>query len=311
MKIVFMGTPDFAVPPLEELLKKHEVVCVVTKEDKERGRGRKVQFSEVKEVAIENRLTIFQPKRIKSKESIEYLKTFNADVFVVVAYGQILSKAILGIPKIACINIHGSILPKFRGPAPIHWSIINGDKKTGATIMYMNEGMDTGDIIKVVDFDINDDDTLGEVYNKMSNLGAKALIEVLDDFENGIFNRQKQNDDDATYAPMIEREVGKIDFSKSGFEIKNLVRGLNPSPSAYFTFKEVVYKIHSVDVVFGDENKAFGEVLFFDKKNGLVINTGNGGISIKEIQKQGSKAMDIKSFLNGNGDTFSVNDIVL
>ncbi len=310
MKILFMGTPDFAVPALRELIKKHEIVCVVTKEDKERGRGRKVQFSEVKEVALEHNLPIFQPKRIKSKDSIEFLKSFEADVFVVIAYGQILSKEILDMPKLACVNIHGSILPAYRGPAPIHWSIINGDKKTGATIMYMNEGMDTGDIIKVADFDISDNDTLGVVYEKMSNLGAKALLEVLDDFEKGIFNRVKQDDSLATYAPMIEREVGKIDFSKSAFEVRNLVRGLNPSPCAYFAHNDLTFKILEADVVDGDVSKPCGSVLFFDKKSGLVINTSSGAISVKMIQKQGSKAMDIKSFLNGNAETFNTEDVI-
>ncbi len=310
MKILFMGTPDFAVPALRELIKNHEVVCIVTKEDKERGRGRKVQFSEVKEVALEHNLPIFQPKRIKAKDSVEFLKTFDADVFVVIAYGQILSKEILDMPKIACVNIHGSILPSYRGPAPIHWSIINGDKRTGATIMHMNEGMDTGDIIKVADFEIGDDDTLGVVYDRMSNLGATALLEVLADFEKGIFNRVKQDDSLATYAPMIEREVGKIDFSKTAMEVRNLIRGLNPTPSAYFTHNEITYKIHEADVVTGDSNKPCGSVLLFDKKNGLVINTNDGAISVKMIQKQGSKAMDIKSFLNGNGDTFNTDNII-
>ncbi|MFV0519877.1 MAG: methionyl-tRNA formyltransferase [Lachnospirales bacterium] len=310
MKIIFMGTPDFAVPVLKQLVKNHEVLCVVTKEDKERGRGRKVQFSEVKTVALEYDLPIFQPKKIKNKDCVEFLKIFDADVFVVVAYGQILSKEILDIPKIACLNIHGSILPKYRGPAPIHWSIINGDKTTGATIMYMNEGMDTGDIIKIADFIVDDNATLGEVYEKMSNIGADALIEVLNDFEKGIFNKIPQNHSLATYAPMIEKNHGLLDFKKEANEIKNLVRGLNPAPSAFFVYNDTIIKVHTVEIVEGDINKEYGEILHFNKNNGLVINTKNGGISIKTIQKQGSKAMDIKSFLNGNNDFFAIGDIL-
>ncbi|MFV0439737.1 MAG: methionyl-tRNA formyltransferase [Lachnospirales bacterium] len=310
MKIVFMGTPDFAVPALEKLIEKHEVLCVVTKEDKEHGRGRKVKFSAVKEVALANKLPLFQPKRIKSKDSIEFLKTFEgvADVFVVIAYGQILSKEILDIPKLACLNIHGSILPKYRGAAPIHHAIINGEKETGATIMYMDEGMDTGDIIKVTNMPICDNDTLGTIYDKMCNDGANALIEVLNDFEKGIFNRTKQDDTLATYAPMIKKEDGRLDFNKNAVELFNLVRGLNPMPSGFFTHNGLTFKVHSLDVVDGDTKKECGEVLFYDKNNGLVINTTNGAISIKTIQKQGSKAMDIKAFINGNKDVFIVNE---
>lgn len=310
MKIVFMGTPDFAVPALEKLVQHHDVVCVVTKEDKERGRGRKVQFSEVKEVAVKHDLPIFQPKRIKSKDSIEFLKTLEADIFVVVAYGQILSKEILDMPKIACLNIHGSILPKYRGPAPIHWSIINGETETGATIMYMDEGMDTGDIIKIAKMPIEENDTLGKIYYEMCELGANTLIEVLEDIEKGVINRTVQNHDEATYAPMIEKEVGQIDFNKTAIEIKNLVRGLNPMPSAYFTHNEVKYKVHEVEVIDLDTQYKSGEIIHFDKSKGLVISTSDKCISITKIQKQGGKAMDIKAFLNGNKEVFSINEIL-
>ncbi len=310
MKIVFMGTPDFAVPALEKLVEHHEVVCVVTKEDKERGRGRKIQYSEVKDIALKHNLQLFQPKKIKTTESVEFLKTLDADIFVVVAYGQILSKEILDIPKIACLNIHGSILPKYRGPAPIHWSIINGEKETGATIMYMDEGMDTGDIIKIAKMPIGDDDTLGKIYYDMCELGANTLIEVLKDIENGNINRTAQNHNEATYAPMIHKEVGLIDFNKTASEIKNLVRGLNPMPSAYFTHNNIKYKVHSASVISTENKYQCGEIINFDKNCGLVIATSKDALSIEKIQKQGGKPMDIKAFFNGNNDVFKINEIL-
>ncbi len=312
MKIVFMGTPDFAVPSLERLIKHHDVVCVVTKMDKERGRGRKVQYSPIKEVAMENNIPVYQPKKIKDVESVEYLKQFDADLFIVIAYGQILSKELLDMPKKGCINIHGSILPKYRGAAPIHWAIINGETETGATVMYMDEGMDTGDIIKVAKMPITPTNTLGEVYEEMRHLGANALIEVLVDIEKGIINRTPQNDDEATIAPLIKKELGKIDFSNTTANIINLTRGLNPMPCTFFSYKDIVFKVHSASdatkKIF--DNHKNGTIVAYDKNNGLVIKTGDGFISIDKIQKQGSKAMDIKNFINGNGDMFTINDII-
>ncbi len=299
MKIVFMGTPEFSVPSLKALIEKHEVVHVVTQPDRKIGRGQKVAYSEVKKVALEHNIPVFQPEKIKDAESVEFLKKIDADLFIVIAYGQILSEELLYMKKYGSINVHGSILPHLRGPAPIHWSVINGETETGVTIMYMDKGMDTGDMIKVAKMPIDEDSTTGEVYNEMCVLGAKTLIEVLEDLENGVVNRTKQDDCKATYAKFIEKELGHIDFNKDSKSVYNLIRGVTPFPSAYFFIGETKYKIVRAEKIEGKfENSS--EVVFADNKNGLVISTKDGGIKILEIQKQGSKAMDYKAFFNGN-----------
>ncbi len=299
MKIVFMGTPEFAVPSLKALIEKHEVVHVVTQPDKKIGRGQKVAFSEVKQVAVENNIPVFQPEKIKDKESVEFLKTIDADLFIVIAYGQILSEELLYMKKYGSINVHGSILPHLRGPAPIHWSVINGETETGVTIMYMDKGMDTGDMIKVAKMPISEDATTGEIYDEMCVLGAKTLIEVLDDLEKGIVTRTKQDDEKATYAKFIEKELGHIDFNKDTKSVFDLIRGVTPSPSAYFFIDEVKYKIVKAEKIF-EKFENSGEVVVADGKNGFIISTLDGGIKILEVQKQGSKAMDYKAFFNGN-----------
>ncbi len=299
MKIVFMGTPEFSVPSLKALIEKHEVVHVVTQPDRKIGRGQKVAFSEIKKVAIEHNIPVYQPEKIKDQESVDFLKTIDADLFIVIAYGQLLSEELLYMKKYGSINVHGSILPHLRGPAPIHWSVINGETETGVTIMYMDKGMDTGDMIKVAKMPIGEDATTGEVYNEMCELGAKTLIEVLDDIENGIINRAKQDDDKATYAKFIEKELGHIDFNKETKTVYDLIRGVTPFPSAYFFIDEVKYKIIKAEKVM-EKHENSGEVVVADGKNGLVLSTTDGAIKILEIQKQGSKAMDYKAFFNGN-----------
>ncbi len=299
MKVIFMGTPAFAVPSLEALIKEHEVVHVVTQPDKINGRGKKVNFSEVKQVAIDNNIPVYQPERIRNEECIEYLKGVDADVMIVIAYGQILPEEILYMKKYSSINVHGSILPDMRGPAPIHWAVINGYTETGVTIMYMDKSMDTGDMIKVATLPVADDATTGDVYDEMSVLGAKTLLEVLSDIENGIIERTKQDDSKATYAGFIEKELGHIDFNKDTKSVYNLIRGVTPHPSAYFFIDDVKYKIiktEKVDTKYANS----GEIVAADNKNGFIISTTDGGIKILEIQKQGSKAMDYKAFFNGN-----------
>ncbi len=300
MKIVFMGTPDFAVPSLKLLIEKHEVVLVVTQPDKQAGRGRKVVHSAVKNVALEHNIPVFQPEKVKDAESVEYLKNIDADLFIVIAYGQILSEELLYMKKYGSINVHGSILPEYRGPAPIHWSVIDGHKETGVTIMYMDKGLDTGDIIKIAKMPIGDDDTTGEVYNEMCVLGAKTLVEVLDDIENGKIERTKQDDSKATYAKLIDKELGHIDFNKDTQSVYNLIRGVTPFPSAYFMIDDVKYKIVKARPIFEKGSNESSTIISADFKDGLTIATNDGAISILEIQKQGSKAMDYKSFLNGN-----------
>ncbi len=301
MKAIFMGTPDFAVPTLEKMIENENIdVClVVTKEDKPKGRGHKLAFSEVKEVAIKHNIEVFNPKRIKDEECVEYLKSFEPDVIIVVAYGQILSKEILDIPKFGCINIHGSVLPKYRGPAPIHRAVINGDETAGVTIMYMNEGLDTGDIIKTDAIKVSDDATTGEVYDKLKVLGADLLIETLKDFSNGIFNREQQDDSLSCYAPLIEKAKCQIDFNNSAKDIKNFIRGLYPFPKAYTYLDDVLYKIGAVSVVSGYEKGEFGEIVCITKDE-IIVSTKEDFVCINKIQKQGSKEMDTKVFLLGN-----------
>ncbi len=301
MKAIFMGTPDFAVPALQKMIENKDIdVClVITKEDKPKGRGKKVSFTEIKEVALENGLLVYNPRRIKDAECVEYIKSFEPDVCVVVAYGQILSKEILDIPKYGCINIHGSILPKYRGPAPIHRAVINGDKEVGVTIMHINEGLDTGDIIKIGKIEIEDNETTGEVYDKLKVLGADLLIEVLNDFKNGIFNREKQDDEKSTYAPLIEKAKCQIDFDNTAESIKNFVRGLYPFPKAFTYLDGVLYKIGEVCVADGYSGTEAGVILEVNK-NDIIVATKDKAINIKKIQKQGSKELLTSEFLKGN-----------
>lgn len=300
MKIVFMGTPSFAVPSLEALIENHTVVTVVTQPDKQIGRGRKIAFSDVKKVAIENDIPVFQPEKIKSDESVEFLKNIEADLFVVIAYGQLLSKELLYMKKYGSLNVHGSILPKYRGPAPIHWSVINGDKETGVTVMYMDEGLDTGDICKIAKMPIGDDDTTGVIYNEMCELGAKTLLEVIDDIENGEVRRIKQNEEESCYAKLIDKELGLIDFNKKTEEVYNLIRGVTPFPSAYFFIDNLKYTIVKAEPFVCEEAIEPSLVRSADNKEGICISTIDGYIKILEIKKQGCKSLDYKSFLNGN-----------
>ncbi len=300
MRAIFMGTPDFAVPTLEKMISCENIdVClVVTKEDKPKGRGKKLAFSEVKEVAVKNDIEVFQPKRIKELESVEYIKSFEPDVIIVVAYGQILSKEILELPKYGCINIHGSILPKYRGPAPIHRAIMNGDEVAGITIMYMNEGLDTGDIIKIKEVSVDNNETTGQLYDRLKLLGADALIETLDDFNNGIFNRVEQDDEKSSYAPLIEKAKCQIDFDNNAIDIKNFIRGLYPFPKAFTYLDDVLYKIAEVEACQGYSGES-GTILEVGKDK-LIVATKDGAISINKIQKQGSKELLTSEFLKGN-----------
>lgn len=300
MKVLFMGTPDFAVPVLEELIKKHDVVAVVSQPDKPKGRGKKLQPTPVKAVAVENNISVYQPERIKNEEFVEILKGIEADVYVVVAYGQILSQEILDIPKYGCINVHGSILPKYRGAAPIQWAIINGEEKTGVTIMYMVKALDSGDMILKKEIDIDPEDTYETLHDKMAPVGAKALIEALDLIENGNVNAEKQDESQTCYASMITREMGLIDWSKSSKEIKNKVRGFNPVPAAYTNYDDEVIKIFNVEILNGYTEGESGEILETDKKKGFVVKTGDGAVLVKKIQAKGGKRMNCADYMRGH-----------
>ena len=303
MKIVFMGTPDFAEKSLEAVYNAgHEILAVVTNPDRPKGRGMKMVASPVKEFAVSKDLKIYQPEKVrKNIEFIEEIKALEPDVICVVAYGKILPKEILEIPKLGCINVHGSLLPKYRGAAPIQWAVINGEKVTGVTTMYMDVGMDTGDMILKEKTEIAPDETTGELWDRLAIIGADLLVKTLEQIENKTAPRIPQGED-FSMAPMLEKEMSKIDWeSKTAQEIKNLVRGLNPIMGTYSYLNGKKIKIWKVDVVEADSKDIKnGTVLKSDSKDGLYIKAKDGVIKVLEIQGENAKRMNIQDFLRGN-----------
>ena len=298
MRVVFMGTPDFSVPALENIAKKYEVVAVVTQQDRPKGRGHKMQYTPVKEKAIELEIPVYQPKRVKDHEFVDILKTLKPDVIVVIAFGQILSKEILELPKYGCINVHASLLPKYRGAAPIQWAVINGDKKSGVTTMYMAEGLDTGDIIDTSEIVLDEKETGGSLFDKLADLGGKLILNTLDKLETGTATRTRQDDARSTYAGKITKELGKIDFTKSAAEIERVRRGLNPWPSAFTYMDDKMLKIWNADVLEETVEEDPGTITEVNKKF-IKVATGEGYLLLKEIQLEGKKRMNVTSFLNG------------
>ncbi len=294
-----MGTPEFAVPTLEALIEKHEVIAVVTQPDKPKGRGKKMVFPIVKEKALEHGLTVYQPLKVKDKEFVEVLKSYEPDVIVVVAFGQILSEEILNIPKYGCINVHGSILPKYRGAAPIQWSIINGEEYGGVTTMYMAKGLDSGDMILKAEERIRDDDTYGTLYDRLSVIGAELLIKTLEQIENGTVERIPQNDDEATLAPMITREMEHIDWNNNSRDITNLIKGLNPQPAAYTVYNGEKLKIWFAETESGSYEGQTGQIVDVRKKD-FVVKTKDGAVAVKEVQAQGGKRMTADAYMRGH-----------
>ena len=330
MKIVFMGTPDFAKESLEAIYNSgNEVLAVVTNPDKPKGRGMKMIASPVKEFALEKNLKIYQPTKVRNNtEFIEEIKTLNPDLLCVVAYGKILPKELLDIPKYGAINVHGSLLPEYRGAAPIQWAVLNGDKKTGVTTMFMDIGMDTGDMILKEETIIGEDETTGELWDRLSKIGANLLVKTIKKIE-AIPNKEnktleeikklvgaEKQDKSFTLAPMLEKEMAKIDWNKSSKEIKNLVRGLNPIMGAYSFLNGKKIKFWKIDIMPIEElEKIFpeikeyesrmkklepGTIAFADNKKGIFIKTGDSFIKVLELQGENSKKMDYRSFLNGN-----------
>ncbi len=309
MRVLFMGTPDFAEESLKSLVEaNYDVIGVVTNLDKPKGRGMKMVASPVKEYAEEKGLKIYQPEKVrKNVEFIEEIKNLNPDVICVVAYGKILPKEILEIPRLGCINVHGSLLPKYRGAAPIQWAVLNGDRTTGITTMYMDEGMDTGDMILKQEVEIGEDETTGELWDRLSKIGGELLVKTLKEIEKGTATREKQGDDFTT-APMLSKEMAKIDWNKkTAQEIKNLVRGLNPIMGAYTFLNGKKIKFWKVDLAKEDEimveNLDFlgnGVVLLSDSKDGLYIKAKDGIIKVLEIQGENAKRMSIQDYLRGN-----------
>ncbi len=304
MKIVFMGTPDFSVPCLEGLLEQgHDIPLVVTQADKPKGRGHKLTPPPVKECALLHNIPVFQPDKMKDEESFLRLKECNADLFVVVAYGKILPERILNLPKFGCINVHASLLPKYRGAAPIQWSIINGEKKTGVTTMQMDVGLDTGDMLVKKEIEILDSDTGETLHDKLSILGKDVLLETLDKLEEGSLSRTKQDDALSCYAPMIDKMVAKIDFNKSAEEICLLVRAMNSYPYAHTTYEGKLLKIIDAKP---EKAKTFtgsnGEIVSV-KADAIYVKCGTGTVRVTCLQMEGKKKMAVSEFVKGNAIT--------
>lgn len=310
MRIVFMGTPDFAEESLKAIYEaNYEIIGVVTNPDRPKGRGMKMVASPVKEFATKQNLKIFQPQKVRNNEEfINEIKELNPDVICVVAYGKILPKEILEIPKLGCINVHASLLPKYRGAAPIQWAVLNGDKTTGITTMYMDEGMDTGDMILKEEVTIGEDETTGELWDRLSKLGGELLVQTLKNIENGTVTRTKQ-EEKFSMAPMLSKEMAKINWEEQTAEqIKNLVRGLNPIMGAYTFLNGKKIKFWKVDVaksteIMVGEPMDFmrdGTVIVSDKKDGIFIKTKEGILKVIEIQGENAKRMTIQEFLRGN-----------
>ena len=304
MRVVFMGTPDFAVGTLKAIIEAgHDVAAVVTQPDKPRGRSKSLVFSPVKEEAVAHGITVLQPERARDEAFVEELRTYNADVIVVVAFGQLLPASIINMPGYGCINVHASLLPKYRGAAPIQWSVLNGDKETGVSTMYMDIGMDTGDMILTEKVEIGEDETTGELWNRLSKIGANLLVETLKQIENGTAPRIPQSDD-FTLAPMLDKEMSKIDWqNKSALEIKNLVRGLNPIMGTYSFLDGKKFKFWKVEILLSQpeyESQDNGTIIKSDSKDGLYIKAKDGIIKVLEIQAENAKKMNIGDFLRGN-----------
>ena len=299
MKIVFMGTPDFAVGALEALVEAgHDVAAVVTQPDKPKGRGGKMQETPVKACALKHNIEVFQPVKIKTPEAVEVLRGYEADLFVVAAFGQILSKEILDMPKYGCVNIHASLLPKYRGAAPIQWAILDGEKETGVTIMQMNEGLDTGDMLTKVIVPIEDNDTGESLFDKLALAGAKLMVETIPQIEAGTLVPIPQDDSLSTYAKMIQKEMGHIDWKKEAVVLERLVRGMNSWPSAYTYIHGKTLKVWEASVEESTNTLEPGTVAAVTK-NSIKIQTGKGLLVLKQIQLEGKKRMDVSAFLLG------------
>ncbi|QCX32217.1 methionyl-tRNA formyltransferase [Caloramator sp. E03] len=299
MKIIFMGTPDFAVPTLEMLNEKHEVLAVFTQPDRPKGRGQKLQMSPVKETALKYDIPVYQPAKLKGdKESLQIIKDISPDAIVVVAFGQILPKDILDIPKYGCINVHASLLPELRGAAPINWAIIRGYKYTGITTMKMDVGLDTGDMLLKETVEIGENETAGELHDRLMGIGAELLIKTLEMLENNMIVPEKQDDSKSSYAPMLNKELGHIDWNNDSYNVYNLIRGVIPWPGAYFFYDDKMIKIWEA-IKIEDICDIPGKILDVNQE-GIKIACKKGAIIIKELQEIGGKRMDVLSYINGH-----------
>ena len=299
MKVIFMGTPDFSVGTLEALVEAgHDVVLAVTQPDKPKGRGKEMQFTPVKECALQHDIPVYQPRRVREQECIEELRKYEADIMVVVAFGQILPKEILEMTKYGCVNVHASLLPKYRGAAPIQWAIIDGEEVTGVTTMQMNEGLDTGDMLLKVEIPIEAKETGGSLHDKLADAGAKLCVETLEQLEVGAITPIPQGETTTSYAKMLDKQLGNIDWTKSASQIERLIRGLSPWPSAYTNWNDKVMKIWDASCVSCGAQGNPGTIVQV-KKDSFLVQTGDGVLEVRELQIPGKKRMDAGAFLRG------------
>ena len=305
MKTVFMGTPDFSVPALERLHDEHEVLAVVTQPDKAKGRSGKLIACPVKEKALELGLTVLQPEKARDEAFIQSLRELKPEVIVVIAYGQILPKEILELPKYGCVNVHASLLPGYRGAAPIQWAVINGDEVTGVTTMLMNEGLDTGDILLKKEVGVDEKETGGSLFEKLSTVGAELMLDTLSGLEKGEITPEPQNEAEASKVGLLKKSMGKLDFRKSATEIERLIRGLDPWPGAFTFFKGKKISLWKAEVL---EGEAQPGVVKEAGRDYIDIGCGSGILRVTELQAEGKKRMHTRDFLNGSkveaGDFF-------
>jgi methionyl-tRNA formyltransferase len=300
MKIVFMGTPEFAVPSLKLLSDNYNVEAVLTQPDRPKGRGKKMAFSPVKEAALERGIKVYQPERLKNEpELIEELKNMQPDFIIVVAFGQILPKSVLDIPKYGCINLHGSLLPKYRGAAPLNWCIINGEKTSGNTTMLMDVGLDTGDMLLKSECDIDSNMTAGQLHDILMEDGAKLLHKTIEGMINNSIQPAKQDNSLSCYAPMLNKEIAKIDWTKDAENINNLIRGLNPWPIAYTSYKGQNMKVYKAVSLGKDSDKEPGTILEVNR-DGIRVASGKGQLLIEEIQFPNGKPLRVEEYIKGN-----------
>ena len=299
LKIVFMGTPEFAAVSLKEIINQgYDIKAVFTQPDKPKGRGYKLEASAVKKLAQELNLNVYQPATLRDSETVSLIESLAPDIIVVIAYGRILTKQILDIPKYGCVNIHGSLLPQYRGAGPVQWSIINGEKYAGVTSMFMNEGLDTGDMIIKDKILIDPDETSGQLMERLAPVGTKVLIETLKMIETGNVVRIPQDDNEATLAPMLDKSLSNIDFNKSAREIHNMIRGINPWPVAKINYSGKVMKVYKSKVIDDDLVKGIPGQIIDDKK--FVVACKKGLLELLEIQLEGKKRMKSEDFLRGH-----------
>ena len=299
MRIIFMGTPDFSVGTLEALVEAgHEVCLVVTQPDKPKGRGKEMQYTPVKEAALKHGIEVYQPRRIREAECVEKLRQYNADIMVVIAFGQIIPKEILEMVPYGCVNVHASLLPKYRGAAPIQWSIIDGEAVTGVTTMQMDEGLDTGDMLLKTEVPITAEETGESLHDKLAEAGAALCVETLAKLQEGSIVPEKQGESPTEYARMLDKKLGDIDWNKQAKEIECLIRGMNPWPSAYTSLDGKTMKVWEADVLDAQSKEEPGTIVEVNKKE-IIVATGSNDLALQEIQLAGKKRMQVQAFLLG------------